>query len=151
MKNKPLDKLTVPFDLVFKGGNRILVLSGPNAGGKSITMKSVGLMQLMIQSGMLVPADKESEFGIFRNIFADIGDQQSIEDDLSTYSSRLKNMQTFLNYANQNTLVLIDEFGSGTDPKIGGAIAESILENTHLQKNIWSHYDPLFQPENFCL
>ena len=107
VKNSKVNKKTVPFTLIFKGENRILVLSGPNAGGKSITMKSVGLMQLMVQSGMLVPADKESEFGIFKNIFADIGDQQSIEDDLSTYSSRLKNMKTFLKYSNPHSLVLI--------------------------------------------
>lgn len=127
MKNKLYGKKTIPFDLVFLQDNRILVLSGPNAGGKSITMKSVGLLQLMLQSGMLVPVDQMSEMGIFQNIFADIGDQQSIEDDLSTYSSRLKNMRVFLENANEQTLVLIDEFGSGTDPKIGGAIAEGIL------------------------
>ncbi len=146
LKNKEIKKETVPFDLEFRGGNRILMLSGPNAGGKSITMKSVGLMQLMLQSGMLVPADPESEFGVFRKIFADIGDQQSIEDDLSTYSSRLKNMQTFLKFANPHSLILIDEFGSGTDPKIGGAIAESILRELNFKKIfgvITTHYSNL--------
>ncbi len=127
LKNKSLNKETVAFDLTLHGQNRILVISGPNAGGKSITMKAVGLMQLMVQSSLLVPVDKVSEFGIFRKIFTDIGDQQSIEDDLSTYSSRLRNMNNFIRKADKNTLVLIDEFGSGTDPKIGGAIAESLL------------------------
>ena len=146
VKNDKANKKTIPFSLIFKGDNRILVLSGPNAGGKSITMKSVGLMQLMVQSGMLIPADKESEFGIFKNIFADIGDQQSIEDDLSTYSSRLKNMRTFLKYSNAQSLVLIDEFGSGTDPKIGGAIAEAILREFTFKKVfavITTHYSNL--------
>jgi DNA mismatch repair protein MutS2 len=127
LKNKLQDKKTVPFDLVLEGQNRILVLSGPNAGGKSVTMKTVGLQQLMIQAGMLVPCSPESEIGIFTKIFADIGDQQSLDDDLSTYSSRLQNMKVFLDKADEKTLILIDEFGSGTDPKIGGAIAESLL------------------------
>jgi DNA mismatch repair protein MutS2 len=120
LKNKSLERETVPFDLSLHGANRILVLSGPNAGGKSITMKSVGLLQLMVQSGMLVPMDEISEMGIFKNIFADIGDQQSLEDDLSTYSSRLHNMRVFLEKSDKDSLLLIDEFGSGTDPKIGG-------------------------------
>ena len=108
------------------------MLSGPNAGGKSITMKAAGLLQLMLQAGLLIPVDGESEMGIFKNVFADIGDQQSIEDDLSTYSSRLQNMKVFMEKADEETLVLIDEFGSGTDPKIGGAIAESILRALNL-------------------
>ncbi|MEO1625896.1 MAG: endonuclease MutS2, partial [Bacteroidota bacterium] len=123
LKNKQIDKPTVPFDLVLKGANRILVLSGPNAGGKSISMKTAGLCQLMLQAGMLIPVNELSEVGIFEKIFADIGDQQSLEDDLSTYSSRLQNMRIFLQNADEKTLLLIDEFGSGTDPKIGGAIA----------------------------
>ena len=94
------------------------MLSGPNAGGKSITLKSVGLLQLMLQSGMLVPVESISEMGIFNDFFTDIGDQQSIEDDLSTYSSRLKNMRIFLEKANSKSLILIDEFGSGTDPTL---------------------------------
>lgn len=146
LKNKSEGKTTVPFNLTFRHNNRILVLSGPNAGGKSIAMKSVGLLQLMTQAGLLVPADKESEVGVFKNIFADIGDQQSLEDDLSTYSSRLKNAKAFVENANAETLVLIDEFGSGTDPKIGGAIAEAILKDLH-QKQIFgvitTHYSNL--------
>jgi DNA mismatch repair protein MutS2 len=146
LKNKQLGKKTVPFDLVLHKPNRIVVLSGPNAGGKSITLKSVGLLQLMMQSGMLVPVDPESEMGIFQQLFADIGDQQSIEDDLSTYSSHLQNMRTFLRKATRQTLVLIDEFGSGTDPKMGGAIAESILRELNYRKVsglITTHYSNL--------
>ena len=129
LKNRPYGKPTVPFDLTLSGKNRILMLSGPNAGGKSIAMKSVGLLQLMLQAGLLVTVDKESEMGVFQRLFTDIGDQQSIEDDLSTYSSRLKNARDFSRSADDRTLVLIDEFGSGTDPMLGGAIAEGILEN----------------------
>jgi DNA mismatch repair protein MutS2 len=146
LKNKQIDKVTVPFTLDLHKPNRILMLSGPNAGGKSITMKSVGLMQLMVQSGMLVPAEEESLFGIYTQIFADIGDQQSIEDDLSTYSSRLRNMRIFTEKADRNTLVLIDEFGSGTDPKIGGAIAEAILVELNNKKVfgvVTTHYSNL--------
>jgi len=146
LKNKEVERETVPFDLTLFGENRILMLSGPNAGGKSITLKSVGLLQLMVQSGLLVPADEISEFGIFKKIFADIGDQQSLEDDLSTYSSHLKNMKTFLENADKDTLLLIDEFGSGTDPKIGGAIAEAILEQYNAKKVsgvITTHYSNL--------
>lgn len=146
LKNKRLDKKTVPFDFVLFKGNRILMLSGPNAGGKSITLKSIGLTQLMLQAGLLVPVDPESEMGIFKSVFADIGDQQSIEDDLSTYSSRLENMRNFLEQSDKETLVLIDEFGSGTDPKIGGAIAESILKKLNEQGIfgvITTHYSNL--------
>lgn len=146
LKNKAIDRETVPFDLVLLGKNRVLILSGPNAGGKSITMKTVGLQQLMLQAGMLVPVDKDSEFGIFERVFADIGDQQSLEDDLSTYSSRLKNMKTFLDLADDKSLILIDEFGSGTDPKIGGAIAEAILQELNHRKIfgvITTHYSNL--------
>ena len=146
LKNKQLGKTTVPFDLQLFGKNRVLVLSGPNAGGKSIAMKSVGLLQLMFQCGMLVPVDAESEMGVFSQIFTDIGDQQSLEDDLSTYSSRLENARNFLEEAQNGTLVLIDEFGSGTDPKIGGAIAEAILDELHRRKVfavITTHYSNL--------
>ena len=146
LKNSQLGKKTVPFDLRLDGGNRILVLSGPNAGGKSITMKSAGLLQLMAQSGLLIPVNKRTELGIFHNFFADIGDQQSIEDDLSTYSSRLANMRLFLEHADERTLVLIDEFGSGTDPQIGGAIAEAILWELNYRKScgvITTHYSNL--------
>lgn len=134
LRNRSSGRKTIPFSLHLQHDNRLLLLSGPNAGGKSITMKSVGLLQLMVQSGLLVPAAVESEFGIFHRFFADIGDQQSIEDDLSTYSSRLANMKVFLDHADRRTLVLIDEFGSGTDPKIGGAIAEAILRELNFKK-----------------
>ncbi len=146
LKNAKLGKPTIPFDFVLFGNNRILMLSGPNAGGKSITLKSVGLLQLMLQSGLLVPMDEGSEMGVFREVFADIGDQQSIEDDLSTYSSHLENMRSFLEHAGKDSLVLIDEFGSGTDPKIGGAIAEAILKELNNRKVyglITTHYSNL--------
>ena len=117
----------VPFDLRLNAPNRILLLSGPNAGGKSIMLKAAGLLQVMVQAGMLVPCSPESVFGTFDTLCADIGDQQSLEDDLSTYSSHLRNMRGFLRHAGERTFVLIDEFGSGTDPNLGGAIAESIL------------------------
>lgn len=146
LKNSQYGKKTVPFTLDLNAPNRILMLSGPNAGGKSITLKSVGLIQLMIQSGFLVPMDPESEVGIFEDFFADIGDQQSLEDDLSTYSSHLQNMRVFLETASPKTLVLIDEFGSGTDPAIGGAIAESILRELNYRKVfgvITTHYSNL--------
>lgn len=127
LKNHPVHKETIPFDLILIGDNRILILSGPNAGGKSVAMKATGLIQLMLQSGMLIPVHEASEMGIFHSFLGDIGDQQSLEDDLSTYSSRLLKMKQFLEVANERSLVFIDEFGSGTDPKLGGAIAESIL------------------------
>jgi DNA mismatch repair protein MutS2 len=128
LKNQETGKKTVPFDMTLLHDNRILVISGPNAGGKSITMKAAGLIQVMLQSGMLVPVHEISDMGIFDGIFADIGDQQSLEDELSTYSSRLHNAKSFLEKATPNSLVLIDEFGAGTDPQIGGAIAEAILK-----------------------
>jgi len=146
LKNKQQNKKTIPFDLVFYKENRVLMLSGPNAGGKSITLKSVGLLQLMLQSGLLIPVEPISEMGIFDGIFADIGDQQSIEDDLSTYSSRLRNARIFLDKATSKSLILIDEFGSGTDPVIGGAIAESILKSLNDRKVhgvITTHYSNL--------
>lgn len=146
LKNKQSGRKTVPFDLRLNSENHMLVLSGPNAGGKSVAMKSVGLLQLMVQCGLLVPAHELSEFGIFSQVFADIGDQQSLEDDLSTYSSRLQNARAFLEHATPQTLVLIDEFGSGTDPKPGGAIAESILRQLH-RKGVYAvittHYSNL--------
>ena len=131
LKNKGLKRKTIPMELKLDAKNHILILSGPNAGGKSVSMKTVGLLQLMVQSGLLVPTHEMSEFGIFNQIFADIGDQQSLDDDLSTYSSRLKNATAFLEKANHETLVLIDEMGSGTDPKPGGAIAEAILRGLY--------------------
>ena len=146
IKNQATGIKTVPFDLHFAKEERILVLSGPNAGGKSVCMKAVGLLQLMLQSGMLISAREGSEIGIFDKIFADIGDQQSLEDELSTYSSRLKNAQYFVQHADEKTLVLIDEFGSGTDPKMGGAIAEGILKELNQKKSygvITTHYSNL--------
>ena len=146
LKNKEEGEKTVPFDLQFRKDNRILLLSGPNAGGKSICMKAIGLIQLMVQAGMLVPVEEGSEIGIFQQVFADIGDQQSLEDELSTYSSRLQNARQFMEQANEQTLVLIDEFGSGTDPKMGGAIAEAILRDLNYKKVfgiITTHYSNL--------
>lgn len=146
LKNKEEGKKTVPFDLELFPPNRILLLSGPNAGGKSVTMKAVGLLQLMVQSGMLIPAAAHSEVGIFSGFFADIGDQQSLEEDLSTYSSHLHNMKQISEHADERSLLLIDEFGSGTDPKMGGAIAESLLKTFNKMKTwavITTHYSNL--------
>jgi DNA mismatch repair protein MutS2 len=146
LKNKELGKKTVPFDMTLLHENRMLVISGPNAGGKSITMKATGLMQLMVQCGMLVPMHPISNMGIFQRIFADIGDQQSLEDELSTYSSRLNLAKKFVEKADENSLILIDEFGAGTDPLIGGAIAEAILKELN-EKGAWgvlnTHYSNL--------
>ncbi len=128
LKNKAKGKDIIPFDLRLQPPNRLLILSGPNAGGKSILLKATGLIQVMAQCGMLIPADGGTIIGIMSCIAVDIGDQQSIEEDLSTYSSRLKNMKGALSAASESTLILVDEFGSGTDPKIGGAIAEAILD-----------------------
>ena len=133
LKNQTIGKNTVPLNMSLNLAERILLVSGPNAGGKSVMLKTVGLLQVMFQCGMLVSAADHSTFCIFRNIFVDIGDEQSIENDLSTYSSRLKNMRYFTDFANAKTLLLIDEFGSGTDPMVGGAIAEAVLE-TLVQK-----------------
>uniref|UniRef100_UPI0039170B52 MutS-related protein n=1 Tax=Soonwooa sp. TaxID=1938592 RepID=UPI0039170B52 len=108
--------------------NRIICISGPNAGGKSITLKTLGLLQLMIQTGILVPVHPKSEMFFFDKLMTDIGDNQSIENHLSTYSSRLKKMASIIREANDNTLLLIDEFGTGSDPKLGGALAEAFLE-----------------------
>lgn len=141
--NKENGKPTIPFSLRLDGTNRILVISGPNAGGKTVCLKTIGLIQLMIQSGILVPLDAESTIGFFENLLIDIGDSQSIEYELSTYSSRLKHMKVFLEKANESTIFLIDEFGSGTDPDLGGALAEAILEELN-EKNaygiITTHY-----------
>ncbi len=125
---------------------RVIVVSGPNAGGKSVCMKTVGLLQIMVQSGLLIPADENSKVGIFKQIFADIGDDQSIESDLSTYSAHLSKMKYFIDFANSKTLILIDEFGTGTDPQFGGPIAEAVLENLN-KKNVrgvvTTHYSNL--------
>ena len=125
---KKENKAIVPLTLDLNPTKRILLVSGPNAGGKSVCLKTVGLLQYMFQCGLLIPALQNSELGIFTNIFLDIGDQQSIDNDLSTYSSHLKNMKTLLKAADSSTLFLIDEFGSGTEPTVGGAIAEAVLE-----------------------
>ncbi len=119
---------TYPQTIELHPENRIIVISGPNAGGKSITLKTIGLLQLMLQSGMLIPVHERSSLCLFRTILTDIGDNQSIENHLSTYSYRLKNMKSFLQKCNEDTLFLIDEFGTGSDPELGGALAEAFLE-----------------------
>jgi len=126
---KKQGKTVKPLTIVLNSENRILLVSGPNAGGKSITLKTLGLLQYMYQCGLLVPMAEHSTIGMFRNIFIDIGDEQSLENDLSTYSSHLTNMKYFLLNSDRKTLFLIDEFGTGTEPSLGGAIAESILED----------------------
>ncbi len=140
-------KPTIPLALELnRQSNRILVISGPNAGGKSVTLKSVGLLQYMFQCGFLVPVSEASTFGIFQSIFLDIGDTQSLENDLSTYSSHLTAMKYFQEMADQNTLFLIDEFGTGTEPQFGGAIAESILGQLNERKSfgvVTTHYQNL--------
>lgn len=122
-------KTVVPLDLSLDQQQRILIISGPNAGGKSVALKTAGLLQYMLQCGLLIPVDENSEAGIFKKIFIDIGDEQSLEHDLSTYTSHLKNLRFFIENANGQTLVLIDEFGSGTEPQLGGAIAEASIED----------------------
>ncbi len=126
--NKEQKKKTIPLSLRLSIADRILIISGPNAGGKSVALKTIGLLQLMLQTGMLLPVEEGSTMCLFKRIFVDIGDEQSLENDLSTYSSRLHNMRYFTEHADGKTMILIDEFGSGTDPKFGGAIAETILE-----------------------
>lgn len=143
MQNKVQGKSVVPLSCRLDGQHRLVVISGPNAGGKSIALKTIGLLQLMWQSGLMVPASEQSELGVFHRFFTDIGDSQSIEYELSTYSSRLIKMKHFLNYADRRTLVLIDEFGTGTDPELGGAVAEAILEELSTAKAlgvITTHY-----------
>lgn len=136
----------VPLNIRIDEQQRIIVVSGPNAGGKSVCMKTVGLLQIMVQSGLLIPADGHSKIGLFKQIFADIGDDQSIESDLSTYSAHLSKMKYFIETANSKTLILIDEFGTGTDPQFGGPIAEAVLETLNL-KNVrgvvTTHYSNL--------
>lgn len=136
----------VPLSLTLVPDKRVLVISGPNAGGKSVALKTVGLLQIMVQSGLLVPASPDAEFGLFQKIFVDIGDDQSIQNDLSTYSSHLAHMRQMLEELDERSLFLIDEFGTGTDPQLGGPIAEALLEN-FLQRNaygvITTHYSNL--------
>lgn len=128
LANKKRKEKTFPQSISLNPNGRIIVISGPNAGGKSITLKTVGLLQLMIQSGMLIPVDAKSEVCFFDRVLTDIGDNQSIENHLSTYSYRLKKMNHFLKKCNKKTLFLIDEFGTGSDPELGGALAETFLE-----------------------
>lgn len=136
-------KPIVPLDLYLTDQKYILLISGPNAGGKSVCLKTVGLLQYMLQCGFLVPLKDDSTMGVFRSLFIDIGDQQSLDNDLSTYSSHLQNMKTVLRSADDRSLVLIDEFGSGTEPGTGGAIAEAVLqkmEERHVWAVITTHY-----------
>lgn len=126
-KNKKEGRETIPLTLELTPESSILVISGPNAGGKSVALKTVGLLQMMVQSGMLVPVHESSEMPVFAQLLVDIGDDQSIEQQLSTYSSRLKKMKHFMRVADSRSLMLLDEFGTGSDPELGGAIAESIL------------------------
>ena len=141
--NKEQKKETIPQKLEMDKFSRMLVISGPNAGGKSITLKTVGLLQIMLQSGLLVPVHPNSKMTLFQHILSDIGDNQSIENELSTYSYRLKRMKKFLDEANRRTLILIDEFGTGSDPDLGGALAEAIFEALYSKKSfgvITTHY-----------
>ncbi|MDP4663208.1 MAG: DNA mismatch repair protein MutS [Salibacteraceae bacterium] len=143
MANNEMKVKTLPQSLLLDKFCRMLVISGPNAGGKSITLKTVGLLQLMFQSGLLIPADPSSKFGWFHAILSDIGDNQSIANQLSTYSYRLKRMKYFLEVANRRSLLLLDEFGTGSDPDLGGALAEVFFETLYNRKSfgvITTHY-----------
>lgn len=139
-------KKIIPLDITLTPAKRILIISGPNAGGKSVCLKTTGLLQYMLQSGLSIPVSSRSKCGVFRDIMADIGDEQSLENDLSTYSSHLLNMKNMLRQASAGTLILIDEFGSGTEPQIGGAIAEAVLDQ-FCRKGAWAvittHYQNL--------
>ena len=140
------NKKVVPLDIQLNTRQRILLISGPNAGGKSVCLKTVGLLQYMLQCGMPVPMNERSHAGIFSHIFIDIGDEQSIEDDLSTYSSHLTNMKMMMKHCNERSLILIDEFGGGTEPQIGGAIAEAVLKRFNARHTfgvITTHYQNL--------
>jgi len=139
-------KTVTPLNIHIDHDTRVVLVSGPNAGGKSVCMKTVGLLQIMLQSGLLIPVDPNSQVGIFENIFADIGDDQSIESDLSTYSAHLTKMRFFVEHASPKTMVLIDEFGTGTDPQFGGPMAEAVLEvlnNKKVRGVITTHYSNL--------
>lgn len=139
-------KRIVPLDIRLTKEKRMLIISGPNAGGKSVCLKTAGLLQYMLQCGLSIPVSERSKTGVFQSIMIDIGDEQSIADDLSTYSSHLINMKQMLRYADSDTMILIDEFGTGTEPRIGGAIAESVLEQL-CKNNVWgiitTHYQNL--------
>jgi len=146
LNNKENNQITHPQTIELESNNRIIVISGPNAGGKTISLKTVGLLQLMLQSGMLIPVHERSETFLFDRILTDIGDNQSIENHLSTYSYRLKNMNYFLKKCNRKTLFLIDEFGTGSDPELGGALAEIFLEEFYNREAfgiITTHYSNL--------
>ncbi len=146
INNLEKKEITYPQTIELKQDNRIIVISGPNAGGKTISLKTVGLLQLMLQSGMLIPVHERSETFLFDRILTDIGDNQSIENHLSTYSYRLKNMNYFLKKCNSKTLFLIDEFGTGSDPELGGALAETFLEEFYHREAfgiITTHYSNL--------
>ena len=146
MKNKESNVVTVPQTIELNEQQQIMVISGPNAGGKSITLKTIGLLQVMLQSGILIPVDERSETSVFDTILTDIGDNQSIENQLSTYSYRLKNMRYFIRKCDDKTLFLIDEFGTGSDPELGGALAEIFLEEFYQKKAfgiITTHYSNL--------
>jgi DNA mismatch repair protein MutS2 len=146
LNNKENKQVTYPQTIELESNNRIIVISGPNAGGKTISLKTVGLLQLMLQSGMLIPVNERSETFLFDRILTDIGDNQSIENHLSTYSYRLKNMNYFLKKCNSKTLFLIDEFGTGSDPELGGALAEIFLEEFYNREAfgiITTHYSNL--------
>jgi DNA mismatch repair protein MutS2 len=139
-------RTVVPLDIELTPEQRILLISGPNAGGKSVSMKTVGLVQYMLQCGLLIPAGEGSEAGMFDDVFLDIGDEQSLENDLSTYSSHLLSMKQFVTLAGKRSLVLIDEFGTGTEPALGGAIAEAVLEQLNRARSfgvITTHYTNL--------
>ncbi|MBO4574915.1 MAG: Smr/MutS family protein [Bacteroidales bacterium] len=142
-KLKGQGKRITPLDLRLGNNNRILVISGPNAGGKSVCLKTIGLLQYMLQCGLAIPVKVDSKCGIFHDMFIDIGDEQSLENDLSTYSSHLLNMKELLEHGNERTLFLIDEFGTGTEPQLGGAIAEAILLKMNEKKSfgvVTTHY-----------
>lgn len=139
-------KTVVPLNVQIDESTRIIVVSGPNAGGKSVCMKTVGLLQMMVQAGLLISAAEGSVAGVFKQLFVDIGDDQSIESDLSTYSAHLSKMKNFVEQANGKTLILIDEFGTGTDPQFGGPIAEAVLESLNHKKvkgMVTTHYSNL--------
>lgn len=143
---KKEQQTVVPLNIRIEESQRVIVVSGPNAGGKSVCMKTVGLLQIMTQAGLLIPVDEHSKVGLFKQIFADIGDDQSIESDLSTYSAHLSKMKNFMEMANSKTLILIDEFGTGTDPQFGGPIAEAVLEELNYKKVrgvVTTHYSNL--------
>ncbi|WP_339886699.1 DNA mismatch repair protein MutS [uncultured Flavobacterium sp.] len=146
LNNKAKNQVTYPQTIELENTNRIIVISGPNAGGKTISLKTIGLLQLMLQSGMLIPVHERSKTFLFDRILTDIGDNQSIENHLSTYSYRLKNMNQFLKKCNNKTLFLIDEFGTGSDPELGGALAETFLEEFYHREAfgiITTHYSNL--------